>query len=368
MPNHIAVTVDLVDSPGGGGQPQLRIQAVPEVLLSSRAPPPSEEPPPSEAPPPSGAPPSRPKNLPRLPNNTDLVFNQNNSEVWCENQVLWEYQTFFVFFSHASLFQLLSALLPALNKYSCLTFTTQKSRRSPWVRAFCDLYHPAGPWGRNKFSNAPDITSKRKYAFKGYQVPTLHEKLKKYEGDNTTHLELKAALDEYFGKEVWRKEFLKACEQIAEVEVNKPSAERAAIPTLEKGVVVTATEVVTAEATVSTGAPDAQQQTKRKATEEEPPSRPNTRARKKADSENKLEEEVVPEGELTPAAVSPEPRAKKEGGQHLKDTLERKRDELCKLLASRSKAIPSGGRDALSDKIQSKIDEMDENMLELILT
>jgi hypothetical protein len=134
------------------------------------------------------------------------------------------------------LLQLLSALLPALRKYNCLIFIAPKPRRSPWVRAFCDLYHPAGPWGSNKFSNTPDITSQRKYNFKSYQIPMLYKQLTK-RNDTATAVrrELKTALEEYFQKEVWQNQFLEGCKMLTAVEVNKAMAARAPIPTAENG-------------------------------------------------------------------------------------------------------------------------------------
>eukprot|EP00957_Ditylum_brightwellii_P082711 6289515-Ditylum_brightwellii.AAC.1 len=114
--------------------------------------------------------------LPYFPNLTDLVFRDENTN-------------------------LLAALLPALDKYDCLK-SPIKQKRSPWVRAFCDLYHSAGPWGNQKFRNAPDIESKAKYSFKSYKIPTIYKHLKGYQGDSAMHKELFKRLEDYFdGKE-----------------------------------------------------------------------------------------------------------------------------------------------------------------------
>ena len=132
--------------------------------------------------------------------------------------------------------QLLEALLPALEKYNCLLFSKIKPRRSPWVRAFCDLYHPAGPWGNSKFNDNTDITSPKKYNFKSYQIPTIFKQLQKNQAANQgsqVHVALLEALEEYYSKEQWYKAYVKASEEVAAVEVNKPLAERAAIPTAE---------------------------------------------------------------------------------------------------------------------------------------
>lgn len=145
--------------------------------------------------------------LPTFPNNVDLVLDESNTH-------------------------LLKALLPALNKYNCLDFTTTKQRRSPWVRAFCDLYHPSGPWGSRKFSKAPDIASKTKYGFKSYKVPKIYATLKNYPSKNRVHMDLLNALKEYMSREEYYKSFLVAATTIARVEANKPMATRANLETL----------------------------------------------------------------------------------------------------------------------------------------
>ena len=68
--------------------------------------------------------------------------------------------------------------MPVLNKYKCLEISAEERRRSLWVHAYCDLYHPFGAWGSQKFSNAPDFYdskkhNNRKYRFKGYQIPAI---------------------------------------------------------------------------------------------------------------------------------------------------------------------------------------------------
>ena len=152
------------------------------------------------------------RNLPKFPNNTELVCNETHTD-------------------------LLEHLLPALIKYKCLHFsaTPNKRRRSPWVRAFCDLHHPAGPWGSNKYSNTPDITSDRKYHFKSYKIPTLYKQLQQYDGcdDSEVHTQLRDALHDYYHKESWYKDFMQGCEAVAANEVNKPIGERVPIPTVE---------------------------------------------------------------------------------------------------------------------------------------
>ncbi|CAB9527810.1 expressed unknown protein [Seminavis robusta] len=146
--------------------------------------------------------------LPRFPNNVELVQNEEHTK-------------------------LLAALLPALNKYQCLDVGVKKTRRSPWVRTFVDLYHPAGAWG--KFSNVPDITSKQKYRFKSYQLPKIFDSLEKYlrgaTRESAVHLELYDALNEYYSRDQYFKDFLAACEPIAATQANKPMQERSAFPT-----------------------------------------------------------------------------------------------------------------------------------------
>lgn len=153
----------------------------------------------------------RQRNLPKFPNNRELVFDDENEE-------------------------LLKSLLPTLEKYGCLQFRVNKTHRSPWVRAFCDLYHPAGPWGSNKFRNTPDITSKRKYSFKGYQIPTLFRQLQFRREPLEVHKQLKQALEEYYQKETWYKMYVEGSQQAAAAEVNKPEPERALIPGVENGI------------------------------------------------------------------------------------------------------------------------------------
>lgn len=348
----------------------------------------------------SGGPPLRPKNLPKFPNNTDLVFDESNSE-------------------------LLSALLPALNRYQCLEFGTKKRRRSPWVRAFCDLYHPAGPFGSNKFSNAPDITSNRKYSFKSYQIPTLYKQLKKYGGDSKVHLELKSALEEYFGKDDWHREFLQGCELVAAHEVNKPSAERAAIPTVEAGVVVAAAaaaSVTKADEDTTISSFESPRRRKRK----KDPAPQNVRTRTRSQRRQKTEQEWCPgeeeeeddseaeeekeEIEVDRVHLSPSTRKPKSTKKHIrsktpqpaarehsahenppsqvvqqmvspesansnkalkKESLEQKRAELVQLLELRrgtsNGTLTTPRKDALCAKIQKQIDVIDEEILELIL-
>lgn len=102
--------------------------------------------------------------------------------------------------------------MPALKKYDCLEYPESQPRRSPWVRSFCDLYHPSGPWGNNRFSNVPDITSLQRVRFKSYKIPAIYKALQKHEAsDHPVHNEFFQALDKYFQQE----EYVKGCMQAA---------------------------------------------------------------------------------------------------------------------------------------------------------
>lgn len=74
--------------------------------------------------------------------------------------------------------ELLKHLLSALEKHKCLDSPVWKGRRSPWVKAFCDLYHQAGGWGANKFRSKLTMTSPSRYNFKVNKVKKIYEKLK----------------------------------------------------------------------------------------------------------------------------------------------------------------------------------------------
>jgi len=157
--------------------------------------------------------PQPPKNLPLFPKTNELVFDESNTH-------------------------LLQHLLPVLKECRCLEITGEERRRSPYTKAFCKIYHPHdGPWGSSKFSNAPTIFSdgakknSKKFSFKSYFLPTIYKHLKKYEGRSRVHLELREALDEFYEKEEWQKEFLRGCKRWGAAEANKPLAERAATPT-----------------------------------------------------------------------------------------------------------------------------------------
>ena len=141
----------------------------------------------------------------RFPNIPDLIHDESNA-------------------------QLLSSLLPALDKYNCLD-PPFKRKRSPWVRAYCDLYHPSGPWGSSKFLNAPDIEKKTKYSFKGYKMQSIYKNLQSYTGDNVIHKELHKRLQDFYEtKEKYFDSFIKSCEEIAYLELAKDAKDRAPIP------------------------------------------------------------------------------------------------------------------------------------------
>ncbi|GFH61948.1 hypothetical protein CTEN210_18424 [Chaetoceros tenuissimus] len=141
----------------------------------------------------------------RFPNIPDLIHDESNAH-------------------------LLSSLLPALDKYKCLD-PPFKRKRSPWVRAYCDLYHPSGPWGSSKFLNAPDIEKKTKYSFKGYKMQSIYRNLQSYTGDNAIHKELYKRLQDFYEtKEKYFSSFMKSCEEIAYLELAKDAKDRAPIP------------------------------------------------------------------------------------------------------------------------------------------
>ena len=250
------------------------------------------------------------------------------------------------------------------------------------MRAFCDLYHPAGPWGSSKFSNAPDTTSNRKYNFKSYQIPTLYKQLKKYKSDSEVHVALKTALEDYFSKEAWYKEFLQGCEKVAAVEVNKPAAERAAIPTgaaiptVETGIVAAAAAAAAAAQGQTTAAAEIadmvggeknasanRPSSRRRKRESNLSERPRTRARRHQQQEKKTPTEDT--ANESPA-VSRTPVTPDSSGNRTKEVLEQKRAELAKLLSRRrGNATPT--KDLLSGRIQTQIDKLDGELLEMIL-
>ena len=137
--------------------------------------------------------------------------------------------------NHSSIFvQYLHALLPVLQKHKCLDFNPlRKTRRSPWVRAFCELHHPAdGAWGK-AFRNAPAMDSKSRYQFKSYRIPKILELLQnRYRGNHPQHLALQKALEEYRDREDYYKKCMAKASEYYAVEAQKPADERAAVPTL----------------------------------------------------------------------------------------------------------------------------------------
>ncbi|CAJ1922754.1 unnamed protein product [Cylindrotheca closterium] len=127
---------------------------------------------------------------------------------------------------------LLLALLPALDDFNCLDAPVYKGRRSPWVRAFCQLYHPSGPWGENTFKNVPNQTSNSRHSFKSYKIPRIFALL-----ENCSHLEssephkrVYKRLKDFKEKESYYKEFMEACKTLAVEEASKEASERAPIP------------------------------------------------------------------------------------------------------------------------------------------
>lgn len=302
---------------------------------------------------------------------------------------------------------LLAALLPTLQKYDCLTYTDATRRRSPWVRAFCDLYHPAGPWGN--FRNSPDITSKRKYSFKSYQIPTLLRQLSASEASRTrspVHQALHQALTEFYGKEAWYKEFMEGCREVAIVQVNRPMADRMEIPRANAAVFArTTTRVEPAAArnttptrkdSVTQG--EAEASLKRKAqTTTEPPSQRRSSRRKSppaassvttgcasvatAGSQVSGKQQQTRDVVESPArrrsssqqpqrkiSQSPDQRSPKsdestpEGSR--KAALEQKRADLEQILSRRSGLHRE---DRVSKQIQDQIDKIDCELLELVL-
>jgi hypothetical protein len=142
--------------------------------------------------------------LPRLPTNVELVKQATNTE-------------------------LLAALLATLGKYDCFRFTPKPPKRPPWTKAFCDLYHPAGPWGSNKFRNATHIENDKeiRWRFNSTKVPAIYKQLEKYNGDLAVHLELKEKLGDLYFKKAVHKQSLKN-------EATKSRLEPATVPSGEE--------------------------------------------------------------------------------------------------------------------------------------
>ena len=149
--------------------------------------------------------PPHPEDLPRFPNLKDLVLDESN-------------------------ISLFSVLLPILDKYKCLEHPVWKGRRSPWVRAFCDLYHESGPWGAFKFRNVPKMTSSVKHQFKSYRIQKIYEALDCYQGDSEVHKEVYRRLKEFRAKEKYYQQFMDACKKLVEEEMKKSVDDRIAIP------------------------------------------------------------------------------------------------------------------------------------------
>lgn len=144
---------------------------------------------------------------------------------------------------------LLKYLLDTLEKHNCFNSPVWKGRRSPWVKAFCDLYHPAGPWGEKKFRRSLPMTSPSRYSFKSSKVQKVYETLKNgclHLQTSETHRRLLNKLEEFMSKQKYYNEYMAACKMIADQEVKKPQAERAPIPSIE----------VTDDSGVSAAAPE----------------------------------------------------------------------------------------------------------------
>ena len=233
----------------------------------------------------------------------------------------------------------------------------------------------------------------------------------KYEGQCPTRLALKEALDEYFHKEVWYKQYLEGCQQVAAVEVNKPAAERAAIPSIaddneapaaattagpdpagEHGANATATtrdqgkdggkEEAETEANTTGVVVTPSVRSKRGRDEADGPTvSPSqcTRAQKRlvkeedhdsvvADPPADGEAAIYPvvtrdDGELEdPHHDAAEVTIQQATARPTKEELENKRNQLITLL-SQSHTSPS-----LRERIQTKIDEIDEALLEIIMS
>jgi hypothetical protein len=173
-----------------------------------------------------GIPRREPVNRKNLPNMPTLVNDIENSE-------------------------LLKHLLLALERHGCLESPVWKGRRSPWVKAFCDLYHPAGPWGENKFKKTLSMTSNQRYSFKATKVQKVYETLKNgcvHLQTSETHRKLLEKLEEFHSKQKYYNEYMAACKKIAEEQAKKPASERAPISSIE----VVADAAVTTNNTAST--------------------------------------------------------------------------------------------------------------------
>jgi hypothetical protein len=130
-------------------------------------------------------------------------------------------------------------------------------------------------------------------------------------------------------------------------------AERAAIPTVQAGVVLGA---VAPLATIG--------RRKRAAQEAADSDRPTTRARRRQQEEEPVKLAATT---ISPTAVVRSPLLDRE---QVKSTptrteMERKRSDLAKFLSRRREACPE--KDPLCKKVQSEIDSLDEKILELIM-
>ena len=323
-----------------------------------------------------------------------------------------------------------------LHRYKCLEFTTVKPRRSPWVRAFVDLHHPAnGGWGR--VSNAPDITSKQRYKFKSYKIRRIHQELRKYKGKTRVHVDLLAALNEYFEKLEYHKLYMAGAEAVCLHElVHKSVAERAPIPVVvvdagvhddddedtpfpddssrvskeveDSSVATPAASKEEVEVVVDAGVhgdddedtpfPDDSSRVSKEevkdssvatpaATKGEvedssvstptrlndtPPTLSSKSTLKKSETNTSVVDHPSP-GEL-PVAVTPSKSSSMERAPSVenssssqRDAIQKKRSELFQLLSLRLNGGSVSSDDAICKKIQAKIDELDEALLELIV-
>jgi len=217
---------------------------------------------------------------------------------------------------------LLAALLPSLDKYKCLQSLEFQGRQSPWVRSFCDLYHDAGPWGASKFSNS--LIESAHFD----RVASIYQHLKMYKGECDVHTELLRRLAEFFDKKEYYENFIKGCKEIAEHEMQKPKKNRAAIPSA-----ATSTNIL---AHVPSCSQDA---TKRQRSESN---------------------DVI--------AISATPKRNCKSDHYHQKSIKEKREQLLSLLQDRYDIGKGDTASAtLSAKIISKIDNLDEKMMQSIL-
>jgi len=128
---------------------------------------------------------------------------------------------------------LLKDLLHALDNYHCLDSPIWRGRRSPWVRAFCHLHHPSGPWGDRKFKNTPSITSTKRHNFKSYFVQKVYDNLKKCNDSSCgVHSRSKERMDKFMEMKEYYDECMKAIVVFVEKEALKPQKDRLTVLTL----------------------------------------------------------------------------------------------------------------------------------------